>query len=191
MEKTTDLIDQIVKIELRMFLSVKTLGESRCRDYPDTFLLHRRAQFSPWSQDALTSYLEDLNRAEKEGVNLMTLKYARMDNLIPKQNPNPLIREIVSIQYEWQEALMEKYPHLMANARPLSRESDSKGTSFETYLRCELETYSDKTLLLLHKEIVQKQKQGINMTEEIYDFLVKEAGFASLDQAESAQSAVL
>lgn len=187
MQKTKDLIDRIVKNELEMFLSVKAQGESTCQEHPDTFMLHRRAQFSPWSEDALTSYLEDLTLAKKEGINLMTLKYARMDNLVPKQNPNPLILEIVSIQYQWQEELFEKYPRLMANARPISRESDSKGvTSFETYLEGELETYSDTTLSLLHKDIVRKQKEGINMTEEIYDFLVKESGFASIEEAEAA-----
>ena len=69
-----------------------------------------------------------------------------------------------------------------------SAEDSAFLTSFETYLRGELETYSDATLELLNKDILAKQAQNINMAEELYTFLVKDKGYDSLDEAEQASS---
>jgi hypothetical protein len=76
----------------------------------------------------------------------------------------------------------------MKGARTISRSNDSEyKTSFETYLAGELETYSDKTLELLYKDIKDKVRRKINMSEEVYDFLVKEMGYSSLDDAEKGR----
>lgn len=182
-----DIIEKILAKELKMFLSVPTIRKSSCQDYPESFKLHRRAQFSCWSRDTLESYLRDLEKAEEKGVNLMTHKYARMDNLIPPLNSNPLIDTIAVHHCAWQRSMIKKYPGIMSGGRPLSSAEDSAFlTSFETYLRGELETYSDATLELLNKDILAKQAQGINMAEELYTFLVKNMGYDSLDDAEQA-----
>ena len=76
----------------------------------------------------------------------------------------------------------------MSGGRPLSSAEDSAFlTSFETYLRGELETYSDATLELLNFDILDKNAKGISMAEELYTFLVKDKGYDSLDEAEQAQ----
>jgi hypothetical protein len=179
------LISKILDLELEMFLTVPTEQKASCQEYPDSFRLHRRAQFSVWSEDTLRSYLKDLEKAETDGINLMTIKYARMDNLIPCRNNNPLIQKITSVQYRWQQEMFCKYPHLMKGARPIARSDDSQyKTSFETYLQGELETYSDTTLELLFRDIEDKARRKINMSEEVYDFLVKTMGYSSLDYAE-------
>ena len=182
-----DIIEEIISRELKMFLSVPSLHKSPCQEHPEAFELHRRAQFSCWSKETLESYLHDLERAQEKGTNLMTQKYARMDNLIPQLNSNPLIDTIVGYQYAWQRSMMKKYPGIMSGGRPLSRAEDSAFmTSFETYLRGELETYSDDTLELLSKDILAKHAQGISMAEELYTCLVKDKGYDSLDEAEQA-----
>ena len=179
------VIKEILEIELEMFLSVRTRQRSSCQDYPESFKRHRRVQFTAWSEATLKSYLKDLKNAVQEGVNLMTVKYARMDDLIPGENKNPLIREIVKIQYGWQEEMFGKYPCLMGGARPLSKSEDSaRKTSFETYLGGELETYSGTTLELLYKDMSNKIKDGVNMSEEVYGYLVREMGYPSIDDAE-------
>ena len=171
-----------------MFLSVPSVRKSSCQDYPESFKLHRRAQFSCWSRETLESYLHDLERAEEKGINLMTQKYARMDNLIPPLSSNPLIDTIVDYHCAWQRSMMKKYPGIMCGGRPLSSAEDSAFlTSFETYLRGELETYSDTTLELLNFDILDKNAKGISMAEELYTFLVKDKGYDSLDEAEQAQ----
>ena len=179
------VIKEILEIELEMFLTVRTRQRSSCQDYPENFKLHRKVQFTAWSEETAKSYLKDLKNAVQEGVNLMTVKYARMDDLIPGENKNPLIREIVKIQYGWQEEMFRKYPYLMGGARPLSKSEDSaRKTSFETYLSGELETYSDTTLELLYKDMSKKIKDGVNMSEEVYGYLVREMGYPSIDDAE-------
>jgi hypothetical protein len=73
----------------------------------------------------------------------------------------------------------------MRGARPLSRPEDTaSATSFETYLRGELESYSDETLILLHEDTRRKLDGGVNMSREVYTFLAKEMGYSSLDEAE-------
>lgn len=183
-----NIIEKILAKELKMFLSVPSVRKSSCQDYPESFKLHRRAQFSCWSKETLKSYLNDLEKAEEKGKNLMTQKYARMDNLIPLLNSNPLIDRIVEYQRAWQRSMMKKYPGIMSGGRPLSSVEDSAFmTSFETYLRGELETYSDATLELLSFDIMDKNAKGISMAEELYTFLVKDNGYDSLDEAEKAK----
>jgi hypothetical protein len=42
----------------------------------------------------------------------------------------------------------------------------------------------DRTLELLHTDMVAKLARGINVSEEVYEFLAKESGYASLQEAE-------
>ena len=183
-----DIIEKILTRELKMFLSVPSIRKCSCQDYPERFKLHRKAQFSCWSRDTLESYLSDLDKAEEKGINLMTHKYARMDNLIPQLSSNPLIDALAGYYCAWQLSMIRKYPGIMSGGRPLSSAEDSTFlTSFETYLRGELETYSDATLELLNKDILAKNAQGINMAEELYTYLVKDMGYDSLDEAEKAK----
>ena len=81
--------------------------------------------------------------------------------------------------------MKSKYPNLMSTARPLSSTEDSASvTSFETYLAGELETYSDKTLALLYRDICDKKRKKINMAEEVYMVLAREQGYGSIREAE-------
>ena len=111
------VIDAIVEIEMVMFLTVNSQKTSSCQEYPESFRLHRRAQFSTWSPETVGSYLDDLLEAQGAGKNLMRLKYARMQGLVPSQNSNPIIDEIVRLQIIWQIEMFRNYPALMSNAR--------------------------------------------------------------------------
>jgi hypothetical protein len=182
-----EIIAKILEEELSMFLAVPAEEETTCRQQPEAFRLHRKAQFIPWSIESLKSYYNDLLIAHDHGRNLMTEKYARMDNRIPRVNYNPLIEKITSVQYEWQKQLFEKYPLFMKGARPLSQGDEAGGmTSFETYLRCELETYSDSTLTSLFKDVQEKREQGKNMSQETYEYLIEQFGYSSLEVYEKS-----
>jgi hypothetical protein len=188
--KREDLIEEMLSIELEMFLSVPTARKSSCQDYPESFKLHRRAQFSAWSDPTLESYRSDLRDARSKGLNLMTHKYARMDDLIPEAHGGDSegrrnIEEIVRIHYRWQDEMFGKYPVFMSGARPLGSGEDSdRATSFETYLRGELDSYSERTLALLKADMVSMRERGLNMSEAVYESLVKQLGYASLADAE-------
>lgn len=190
MTERDNLIDAILEIELRMFLTVNPMQTSGCQEYPESFKLHRRAQFHPWSEEALGSYLEDLNEAEELGENLMRRKYARMQGLLPDADTSPTVEEIVRLKVAWQREMFRKYPAVMSGARPLTDEGTrAQMTSFETYARGELETYSGRTLDLLHGDLLEMQARGESLSEKVYDYLVQASGYASLEAAEQKLSA--
>lgn len=73
------LIDAIVEGEWEMFHSVNNVGgPAECQSQQNTFEIMRRAQFSTWGDKTLSCYLEDIKKAQIQGRNLMTEKYARM-----------------------------------------------------------------------------------------------------------------
>ena len=190
MTEQEKLIDAILEIELRMFLTVNPVQTSGCQEYPESFKLHRRAQFQPWSEEALGSYLEDLHAAEEQGENLMRRKYARMQGLLENAADNPVVEEIVRLKMDWQRAMFRNYPAVMSGARPLTDESTrAQMTSFETYARGELETYSERTLGLLHRDLLAMLATGESLSEKVYDHLVRASGYASLEEAENKLTA--
>lgn len=191
-----ELIEEILSYEWQMFITVNdkndhnplTVGRPSCRDFPDEFKLHRTSQFIAWSAKTLQSYLHDLQEAQREGHNLMTYKYARMEDLIPCHNDSPLISKISATQLQWQKEFIEKYPKMMSGGRTLS--GDKKGVdwaSFNTYLCAELETYSENTLDYLYQDIRLFKEQGRTMSEAVYEYLVAEKGYGSIDEAEKKQ----
>ncbi len=185
------LITQILEIELEMFVSVRSRYPVACQEDPEGFRVMRSAQFVAWSEETLQSYLSDLKNAVDDGRNLMTLKYARMENLIPPLHENPqidnMLNEIVGVQMAWQKEMFAKYPVLMSRGRPLTdTEKQAADTSFKTYLRCELETYSLMTLTHHFRDIMVKRSQEKNMTEEIYVHMVSGLGYSDLEEAEAA-----
>ena len=183
MSEKDHLIENILEMELNMFLDVPSRYPTSCQENPNVFRLHRGAQFSVWSKETLQSYLDDLLKAKEQGNNLMTLKYARMENLIPPLNVNPIIDMIVQMELESQREMLSRYPNILGQGRPL--EDDSPGvTSFKTYLRGELETYSDRTLELLYRDIQQIKDRGQNLAQQLYTNLVRKLGYHSLDEAE-------
>ena len=185
MNEKENIIEAILEIELPMFLNVNSSKTSGCQEDPQGFRLHRHSQFAPWSRETLESYLDDLRAAKNAGQNLMREKYARMQGLIGNKNSHPVIDEILKLTVEWQKEMFRKYPALMSGARPLTGEEEAEEvTSFETYERGEMETYSVRTLELLHADMVRLKERGANWSEEIYESLVRGGGYPSLAEAE-------
>ncbi|MDC7228300.1 MAG: DUF4125 family protein [Spirochaetales bacterium] len=183
-----NILEEVLTREHAMLMAVNAEGDPECRKHADEFKKHRSAQFSVWFEATLESYLDDLMVAEAENRNLMTYKYARMDNLIPSENNDPLIETITAIQIAWQLEMAEKYPGLMKNARGIvSAENSELSVTFAGYLSAELESYSGKTLKLLFQDIEGYKKKGINMSEKIYEKLIADFGYSSLADFESAE----
>lgn len=173
LSKGKKLVKEIIDIEEKMFKEVKTSEFSKCQERLKTFRIMREMTFSVWSIPCLKSYLKDLQKALKKGRNILTEKYARMDNLIGVINNNPLIELIVSTEYNWIFELHEKYPHA------ISMQGD-----FKNYTKCELETYSDETLELYYKSLIQAQSEEINLVEVRFLKMYKQFGYNSLQEVE-------
>ncbi len=183
MADKASLINEIVSIELGMFQQVPTVYPTKYQESPEGFKLMRAMSFETWSENTLQSYLNDLSAALKEGRNLMTEKYARMDNLIPTINANPIIDEIVKIESEWQKELYDKYPRTLGKGA-LSSGAPSAIIGFIHYLKSELETYSDKTLESYYKDLQQALEEGRNMSYEKYTSLFQRLGYGPIEDVE-------
>jgi hypothetical protein len=74
---------------------------------------------------------------------------------------------------------------LTGRGRALYTKEDSRSsTSFETYLRGELKTYSSRTIHLYYEMTLEQKKKGINAEEIHLENMVKKYGYSSLEQAE-------
>lgn len=184
MEEREEFIKAIIELELEMFLKVAAREKASCQEHPDQFRAFRAANFCAWSQEALASYHYDLIRAKAEEQNLLTLKYARMENIIPPLTDSPLLKAIVDIEMAWVRELAAQYPLIHSKGRPIDQDSPH-ATSIRTYLRGELETFSEKTLELYHQNVVNSQERGENLAKARLLQTVRNAGFDSLDAAEA------
>ena len=168
-----ELLDGIIEIELDMFKRVRTAEPSLCQERPETFKAMRWMTHSVLSTETLESYLGDLQKAETEGKNLLTEKYARMQNIIPLIKTNPIIEDITKVEVSWMKELSKKYPHTFGAQ-----------SGFELYLHSELETYSDETLKFYFDDVSEAQKEGRNLVEERYTVLFQEIGYGSIAEVE-------
>lgn len=194
------MIKEIIEREWEFFQKVQNIGgRASCQDDFDTFYLQRKSQFEVFSTELLQSYLLDLKEAKNQGRNMIMEKYAyMMESTDPAyflkiQNQLPVIdssqRELIDficqIEVSMREEFNQKYPCLAYNARETHTYEDQKDeTSFETYLRGELMTYSSQTLYLYGQMLVEKMKNNQNLIIEIMEKTVISYGYASLEEAE-------
>lgn len=194
------MIKEIIEREWEFFQKVQNIGgRASCQDDFDTFYLQRKSQFEVFSTELLQSYLLDLKEAKNQGRNMIMEKYAyMMESTDPAyflkiQNQLPVIdssqRELIDficqIEVSMREEFNQKYPCLAYNARETHTYEDQKDeTSFETYLRGELMTYSSQTLYLYGQMLVEKMKNNRNLIIEIMEKTVISYGYASLEEAE-------
>ena len=201
--KNMDMIDKVIAEEWSQFDKVENEGgRADCQDDYETFRIMRKAQYMTWSKEMLESFYADLIAAKNSGWNLIMEKYARM-----MQSTNPLgyarlekelpvinedrikiQEEIIKIQVSWMEDFARLYPKLSGNMRTIRTSSDTSfNTSYETYLRGELCTYSEKTMLLYASFIIGLLKGGRNLAIETMGNTAKMYGFESLNEAEEKQ----
>ena len=196
-----NLVDEIVKVEFNQFDQVQNVGgRASCQDDFRTFKIMRQSQYMTWPKALLESYLNDLKEAEKNGWNLLTEKYARMmASTAPKEYEEikhylkPLSDErisiqeqLISIQVAWMEEFSKYYPKIAGNARMLRTHNDKiDDTSYETYLRGEISTYSEKTLMLYARFIVACLQHHKDYVREIMINTASLYGFDSLEKLEA------
>lgn len=198
--KNMDIIEKIVALEWKQFDRVKNEGgRADCQDDFQTFSIMRKSQYLTWTEELLHSFYQDLVIAEQKGWNLIMEKYARMmkstnpekymsfekDLPVITEERNAIQEEIIKIQVAWMEEFAEKYPKMAGNARSIRTSEDTEfNTSYETYLRGEMGTYSESTFVLYSGFIVSMLKQNRNLAMEIMENTAKLYGYDSLKRAE-------
>jgi hypothetical protein len=199
MDSKEELINRIIEMEWNMFQNVNNVGgKAGCQQDPQTFKIMRLSQAMSWSEVTLESYLEDLKEAEKKQRNLLTEKYARMmkstsplefariSHLLPPLDNETLslIDKIAEIELEWEEDIAKNFPYVIQRGRPLHSSEDSMfATSFETYLRGELATYSKRTIKLHCENRTRQKSENLNGNKIAYETMVKNYGYKSLEEA--------
>ena len=111
----------------------------------------RKMAHSAHEDAVLNSYLADLRQAEVNHRNLMVEKYARMDDRLPPLSTSPLLDEIADAEQTFLHEAQARYPHVI--------KSNGQGM-FRRYLRCELETLSDRTLELYAAQVRRARQLG-------------------------------
>lgn len=194
------LVKELVALEWEAFDKVDNEGgRADCQDDWNTFFVMRSSQYATWTEEMLRSYIHDFRVANNNGWNLIAEKYARMmESTTPSryealkdslpdlsEEQREIIEAIVQIQVNWMEDFAERYPKAASNARSIHTEEDHPfNTSYETYLRGELSTYSDKTLELYGRFIAGLCKEEKNLAEIIMSNTAYLYGYKSLDDLE-------
>lgn len=194
------LADEIARLEFEAFDKVKNLGgRASCQDDWGTFSIMRKSQYLTWDKTMLMQYMYDFSREYHKGHNLIEEKYGRMmESTAPEeyerikehfpelsQEKKAIIGQIAGLQVGWMEEFAARYPALAGNSRRIhSWEDDAFDTSYETYLRGELGTYSDKMLELYGRYVVEHARAGRNLAYDIMENSVKMYGYADMEEAE-------
>ena len=201
-----ELVEEVIRREWDQFQRTENEGgRASCQGNWPMFHQMRASQFMTWPEDLLRSYLDDLDEANRVGRNLVTEKYARMmastapdeyreriEPFIPRLSDERVARQerVIAVQVAWARDFRGRYPKLGAAMRVLTTAEDTpEDTSFETYLRGELGTYSDRTMALYEAMVENLQAAGRNLTEQTVANTVRLDGFADLTEAEAAQAA--
>ena len=188
-----DLVEEVIRREWDQFQRTENEGgRASCQGNWPMFHQMRASQFMTWPEDRV-------------GRNLVTEKYARMmastapdeyreriEPFIPHLSDERIARQerVITVQVAWARDFRGHYPRLGAAMRVLTTAEDTpEDTSFETYLRGELGTYSDRTMALYEAMVEDLQAAGRNLTEQTVANTVRLGGFADLTEAEAAQAA--
>lgn len=192
------LIESIIALEWEAFDKVDNEGgRADCQDDYETFYIMRKSQYLTWNEVLLGSFLKDLEKAKETGWNLISEKYARMMESTCKEEYDKLkdrlpfvseekkavVEQIVAIQVGFMEEFAKKYPKMAENARVIHTSEDTFfRTSYETYLRGELLTYSDDTLKLYGQFIVSLAREKKNLAKMIMENTAKMYGYTDLSK---------
>ena len=203
-DSVDELSMKIAKDEFDAFDKVVNEGgRAYCQDDWRTFSIMRRSQYMTWNKTMLLQYLYDFEREMRLGHNLITEKYGRMmehtaperyaeikDNFpVLTDEKKTIIEQIVAIQVGWMEEFASKYPAMGERARRIRTADDSAyDTSYETYLRGELGTYSDKMLELYARFIVGLSGEGRNLAYETMQNTARLYGYQTIEDAERFMS---
>lgn len=109
--KTQNLAEEITKLEWQQFqLTQNEGGRANCQEDWQTFRIMRMSQFLTWPLDLQESYKKDLERADSNGRNLITEKYARMmESTAPEifeRTIKPYIKPILEPRKSEQEKII-------------------------------------------------------------------------------------
>lgn len=200
----TALSLSIAKAEFEAFDKVQNEGgRASCQNNWPTFKVMRMSQYMTWTEDMLLQYLYEFKTNYEHGRNMVEEKYARMmESTAPaeyatfadrlpaiSEEKKAIMEQVIGLQVKWMEEFALAYPNLAEDARHIHTAEDlPDDTSYETYLRGELGTYSDRMLEMYGRYIVTHAQENRNVAREIMENTVHFYGYQDLDAANAAKS---
>jgi hypothetical protein len=157
--KKTELIQKILDIEWQMFSRLRVSESSRKDHGERLYRAMRRKIHAGLPVNVLESYLQDLRQAQREGRNPIMEKFDRREGKRLPLKVSPLIPRIVELECAWKRAMDAKSPRF----KPARDEE-----AFRLVITSELETYSDKTLDLYYRAVLDARRARRNLVEERY-----------------------
>lgn len=196
------MIDLIIKMEWEMFDKTRNKGgRADCQDDFSTFNIMRKSQFMVYDSELLENYYNDLTQACKTGRNLIMEKYARMmKTTVPEEykaiekylpyisdEHARCVENITEMQVGMMEEFAKKYPKMANNARSIHTSEDSEyNTSYETYLRGEMLSYSYESAKLYERMLKRYEAAHKNIARDIMENTAKLYGYDNLEHAEES-----
>lgn len=200
-EEHENKVERLVMTEWKAFDKVHNEGgRASCQDDWNTFHIMRKSQYLIWTDEMIDSYQNDFDEAAARGWNLITEKYGRMEKSTAPQEyeqiaatlpavseqKEQIVEEIVRLQVGCMEEMAKEYPHVAGTARSIRTNTDTPyNTSYETYLRGELLTYSDQTLSLYGQFMVRLLQENQNPAMMIMKNTAILYGYQSLEELEA------
>ena len=197
-----ELVRRIAKTEFQAFDKVKNEGgRAYCQNDWPTFSIMRKSQYLTWDRTMLLQYLYDFERETALGHNLITEKYGRMmESTAPdkyedlekhfpelSEEKKAVVEQIVALQMSMVEEFAKEYPKVVSNARNLhTYEDDVFDTSYETYLRGEISTYSDKMLQLYAGYVIRCAREGVNIARATIENTARLYGYQNLEDFQAS-----
>lgn len=196
-----EVIDEIIKLEFNAFDKVQNEGgRAECQDNWPVFYVMRKSQYMTWTDDMLLCIRDLWLENKAKGWNMITEKYGRMmEHTAPEEykelakyfpekseRTRAIVDQIAEIQVNWMEDFAKQYPKLATQSRDITSDFDNPyNTSYETYLKGELLTYSEELLKLYAQFIIDLSKNNKNLAQMTIENTAKLQGYKSLDEAES------
>ena len=197
-----ELIDEIIHLEFEAFDKVQNVGgRAECQNNWPYFYLMRKSQYLTWTDDMLLCIRDLWLENRQKGWNMITEKYGRMmESTSPEEykelakyfpeksdKTRAIVAQIAEIQVQWMEDFAKEYPKLASQARNITSETDSVyDTSYETYLKGELLTYSDTLLKMYAEFIIDLYNRNENLAKLTIENTAKLQGYDSLRKAEES-----
>lgn len=198
------LIEDIVKLEYEAFDKVQNVGgRAECQNNWPFFYVMRKSQYMTWTDEMLLCIRNLWREHTKIGWNFITEKYGRMmeyttpeeyaqikDNFPTKSEKTiAIVNQIAQIQVGWMQEFAKQYPKLALNARDITSNADNiYNTSYETYLKGELLTYSEELLKMYAEFVISLAREGKNLAKMTIENTAHLQGYKSLDEAEEKMS---
>ena len=180
--KKLEIAMKITEIEFSMHKALNAYGGvQECQTNISYYYNMRISQHINMSLEFLNSYLSDLEYARDNNISLPFIKYAFMeeftDNKLYQEAKKylPTISEkrrklqeaIISLQIE----MLQKYQKTNSDylkMRTIYSSTDSiNNASYETYLRAELSSYSENSVLEYAKELTRLSKRKENFVKKV------------------------